>query len=117
PGRAPSTLDRDVSPAIALSRPEGVRCIKYRRRRRQGVARGEGAPGVLRPSWFVSCQRRRPKVSSGPSPATPSLDPEPACGLRPPDTLADAMDRFVFDPSWLGDVPPPRRPLLLFDGG
>jgi predicted DCC family thiol-disulfide oxidoreductase YuxK len=27
------------------------------------------------------------------------------------------MDRFVFDPSWLGDVPPPRRPLLLFDGG
>jgi predicted DCC family thiol-disulfide oxidoreductase YuxK len=27
------------------------------------------------------------------------------------------MDRFVFDASWLGDVPPPRRPLLLFDGG
>jgi len=27
------------------------------------------------------------------------------------------MDRYVFDPSWLGDVPPPRRPLLLFDGG
>jgi hypothetical protein len=27
------------------------------------------------------------------------------------------MARFVFDPSWLGDVPPPRRPLLLFDGG
>jgi predicted DCC family thiol-disulfide oxidoreductase YuxK len=27
------------------------------------------------------------------------------------------VDRFVFDPSWLGDVPPPRRPLLLFDGG
>jgi len=27
------------------------------------------------------------------------------------------MDRFVFDRSWLGDVPPPRRPLLLFDGG
>jgi predicted DCC family thiol-disulfide oxidoreductase YuxK len=23
----------------------------------------------------------------------------------------------VFDRSWLGDVPPPRRPLLLFDGG
>jgi hypothetical protein len=33
------------------------------------------------------------------------------------DTVADAMDRFVFDSSWLGDVPPPRRPLLLFDGG
>jgi predicted DCC family thiol-disulfide oxidoreductase YuxK len=27
------------------------------------------------------------------------------------------MGRFVFDPSWLGDVPPPRRPLVLFDGG
>ena len=27
------------------------------------------------------------------------------------------MDRFVFDPSWLGDVAPPRRPLLMFDGG
>jgi len=27
------------------------------------------------------------------------------------------MDRYVFDPSWLGEVPPPRRPLLLFDGG
>jgi hypothetical protein len=31
--------------------------------------------------------------------------------------LCGLMDRFVFDPSWLGDVPPPRRPLLLFDGG
>jgi len=27
------------------------------------------------------------------------------------------MDRFVFERSWLGNVPPPRRPLLLFDGG
>jgi len=27
------------------------------------------------------------------------------------------MDRFVFERSWLGKVPPPRRPLLLFDGG
>jgi len=27
------------------------------------------------------------------------------------------MDRFVFDASWLGDVAPPRRPLLMFDGG
>ena len=27
------------------------------------------------------------------------------------------VDRFVFDRTWLGDVPPPRRPLLLFDGG
>jgi predicted DCC family thiol-disulfide oxidoreductase YuxK len=27
------------------------------------------------------------------------------------------MERFVFDPSWLGDVPPPARPLLMFDGG
>jgi predicted DCC family thiol-disulfide oxidoreductase YuxK len=27
------------------------------------------------------------------------------------------MDRFVFERSWLGDVPPPRRPLLMFDGG
>jgi hypothetical protein len=27
------------------------------------------------------------------------------------------MDPFVFDPSWLGDAPPPRRPLLMFDGG
>jgi predicted DCC family thiol-disulfide oxidoreductase YuxK len=26
-------------------------------------------------------------------------------------------ERFVFDPSWRGDVPPPRRPLLMFDGG
>lgn len=25
--------------------------------------------------------------------------------------------RFEIGPSWLGDVPPPRRPLLLFDGG
>ena len=23
----------------------------------------------------------------------------------------------MFGPSWLGDVPPPRRPLLMFDGG
>ena len=27
------------------------------------------------------------------------------------------MDPFVFDPSWLGDAPRPRRPLLMFDGG
>jgi predicted DCC family thiol-disulfide oxidoreductase YuxK len=27
------------------------------------------------------------------------------------------VGRFEFDPTWLGDVPPPRRPLLLFDGG
>jgi predicted DCC family thiol-disulfide oxidoreductase YuxK len=28
------------------------------------------------------------------------------------------MDRFIiFERSWLGNVPPPRRPLLLFDGG
>jgi len=27
------------------------------------------------------------------------------------------MDCFVFERSWLGNVPPPRRPLLLFDGG
>ena len=27
------------------------------------------------------------------------------------------MDRYVIDPSWLGDVPAPQRPLLLFDGG
>jgi len=27
------------------------------------------------------------------------------------------MDRHLFDPSWLGDVPPPRRPLMMFDGG
>jgi hypothetical protein len=27
------------------------------------------------------------------------------------------MDPFVFDPSWLGAAPPPRRPLLMFDGG
>jgi predicted DCC family thiol-disulfide oxidoreductase YuxK len=27
-----------------------------------------------------------------------------------------ARDRLVFDPSWLGDVPPPARPLLMFDG-
>ena len=27
------------------------------------------------------------------------------------------MDRFVFDSSWLGNVPPPGRPLLMFDGG
>lgn len=27
------------------------------------------------------------------------------------------MDRLVVDPSWLGDVPPPVRPLLMFDGG
>jgi predicted DCC family thiol-disulfide oxidoreductase YuxK len=25
--------------------------------------------------------------------------------------------RYVIDPWWLGDVSPPRRPLLLFDGG
>jgi hypothetical protein len=42
---------------------------------------------------------------------------------RPDDTAGEKgrycrrMTRFVFDPSWLGDVPPPRRPLLLFDGG
>ncbi len=27
------------------------------------------------------------------------------------------MSRYVFDPAWLGDVPPPERPLLMFDGG
>jgi predicted DCC family thiol-disulfide oxidoreductase YuxK len=27
------------------------------------------------------------------------------------------MGRFEFDASWLGNVPPPRRPLLMFDGG
>ena len=27
------------------------------------------------------------------------------------------MERFVFEASWLGDVPPPARPLLMFDGG
>jgi predicted DCC family thiol-disulfide oxidoreductase YuxK len=27
------------------------------------------------------------------------------------------VDRHVIDASWLGGVPPPRRPLLLFDGG
>jgi predicted DCC family thiol-disulfide oxidoreductase YuxK len=27
------------------------------------------------------------------------------------------VDRHVIDASWLGDVPPPQRPLLLFDGG
>jgi predicted DCC family thiol-disulfide oxidoreductase YuxK len=26
-------------------------------------------------------------------------------------------DRYIFEPSWLGDVPRPHRPLLLFDGG
>jgi predicted DCC family thiol-disulfide oxidoreductase YuxK len=27
------------------------------------------------------------------------------------------VDRYVIHPSWLGAVPPPQRPLLLFDGG
>jgi predicted DCC family thiol-disulfide oxidoreductase YuxK len=27
------------------------------------------------------------------------------------------VGRYVIDPSWLGDVSPPRRPLLLFDSG
>jgi predicted DCC family thiol-disulfide oxidoreductase YuxK len=27
------------------------------------------------------------------------------------------MEPFVFDATWLGDVPPPRRTLLMFDGG
>jgi predicted DCC family thiol-disulfide oxidoreductase YuxK len=27
------------------------------------------------------------------------------------------VGRYVIDPWWLGDVSPPRRPLLLFDGG
>jgi predicted DCC family thiol-disulfide oxidoreductase YuxK len=27
------------------------------------------------------------------------------------------VDRYVIDGSWLGDVSPPKRPLLLFDGG
>jgi hypothetical protein len=27
------------------------------------------------------------------------------------------IDPYVFGQSWLGDVPPPDRPLLLFDGG
>jgi predicted DCC family thiol-disulfide oxidoreductase YuxK len=27
------------------------------------------------------------------------------------------VDRYVINPSWLGDVSPPHRPLLLFDGG
>ena len=31
--------------------------------------------------------------------------------------LIKGEERFVFDPAWLGNVPPPRRPLLLFDGG
>lgn len=26
-------------------------------------------------------------------------------------------ERYVFDPTWLDGVPPPERPLLLFDGG
>jgi hypothetical protein len=34
-----------------------------------------------------------------------------------PTVLFPHMARYVFDPSWLGDVPPPQRPLLLFDGG
>jgi hypothetical protein len=33
------------------------------------------------------------------------------------DGYSPRMGRYVFDPSWLEDVPPPRRPLLLFDGG
>jgi hypothetical protein len=36
---------------------------------------------------------------------------------RRSDRYCPRMDRYVFDPSWLGEVPPPRRPLLLFDGG
>jgi predicted DCC family thiol-disulfide oxidoreductase YuxK len=27
------------------------------------------------------------------------------------------VDRHVIDASWLGSIPPPQRPLLLFDGG
>ena len=27
------------------------------------------------------------------------------------------VGRHVIDPSWLGDISPPQRPLLLFDGG
>jgi predicted DCC family thiol-disulfide oxidoreductase YuxK len=27
------------------------------------------------------------------------------------------VERYVIDPSWLADVSPPQRPLLLFDGG
>jgi predicted DCC family thiol-disulfide oxidoreductase YuxK len=34
-----------------------------------------------------------------------------------PGPLCRSMDRFVFERSWLGDVPPPRRPLLMFDCG
>jgi predicted DCC family thiol-disulfide oxidoreductase YuxK len=30
---------------------------------------------------------------------------------------SEAMERLVFDSSWLGDLPAPRRPLLMFDGG
>jgi predicted DCC family thiol-disulfide oxidoreductase YuxK len=27
------------------------------------------------------------------------------------------VERYVIDPSWLAEVSPPKRPLLLFDGG
>ena len=37
----------------------------------------------------------------------------PSAGSAAP---SPASDRLVFDPSWLGDVPPPARPLLMFDG-
>jgi hypothetical protein len=34
-----------------------------------------------------------------------------------PAVRVELVQRHVFDPSWLGDVPPPSRPLMLFDGG
>jgi predicted DCC family thiol-disulfide oxidoreductase YuxK len=35
----------------------------------------------------------------------------------PPGSSIGVMERYVIDPSWLRGVPPPARPLLLFDGG
>lgn len=33
------------------------------------------------------------------------------------DAQSRRVNRFVFDTTWLADVPPPGRPLLMFDGG
>ncbi len=52
----------------------------------------------------------RPSRASFPHAGPVTIASRPAARVPP-------MDRFVFDASWLGDVPPPRRPLLLFDGG
>ena len=78
-----------------------------RRPRRRSSGRRSTAPTSTR----CAATRR-----SGRAPASLSPSKQVTADIAHEEALRRA-DRFVFDAAWLGHVPPPERPLLLFDGG